>query len=216
MPKPFELPGLGNSNDRPRPAVGVDLRQLKLTPVEGFVLSRVDGMTSFGEICLVSGLGTEATIELLRRLHGLGLIVAPNAPTPSKPTAPASPDSQPTATPPAAAKGTAPTAKPAGLLERLDDGSPVEAGELVGAPDLPELTRERIVRVHRRLPSLAPHELLGVAPNAAAGVVKKAYFAASKELHPDRFYGKELGPFRRLVADIFKACSAASDAMTKR
>ena len=40
-----------------------------LSPVDFFVLSRVDGATSYGEICLLTGLGADRTIEILKRLH---------------------------------------------------------------------------------------------------------------------------------------------------
>src|SRR5690348_31290 len=74
---PELIPGLGGRGDRPRLNQGADLTAHRLTPVEGFVLSRVDGTVSFEEICLITGLGIEPTMEILRRLKREGLIVAP-------------------------------------------------------------------------------------------------------------------------------------------
>ena len=41
---PEQIPGLGGKEDRPRLNQGADLTSYRLTPVEGFVLSRVDGV----------------------------------------------------------------------------------------------------------------------------------------------------------------------------
>jgi hypothetical protein len=89
------------------------------------------------------------------------------------------------------------------LLERLDDASPVTSAELDAAPALPEELKARIIRLHRRLKKLAPHEMLGLEKEADRHEIKRAYYAASKELHPDRYFGKDLGPFREKLGDIF-------------
>jgi hypothetical protein len=49
-----EIVGLGPGTDRPRLNTGIDLAHQRLSPTEGFVLSRVDGRTSYDELCMVS------------------------------------------------------------------------------------------------------------------------------------------------------------------
>jgi hypothetical protein len=176
---------------------GADLTAFRLTPVEGFVLSRVDGTLSYEEICLISGIGNEPTLAILRRLRRDRLILGPNDPIP--PPAP-----PPTATPMAGVPVVHPhPADRRSLLERLDDNTPVTSAELDTAPDLPDELKARIIRLHRRLKKLGPHEMLGLEKEAARAEIKRAYYAASKELHPDRYFGKELGPFREKLGDIF-------------
>ena len=46
-------------------------------------------------------------------------------------------------------------------------------------------------------------------------MVKRAYFAASKELHPDRFYGKDIGPYRDKLSDIFAQLTRAFEQLKK-
>lgn len=192
-PGATELPGLGPKSDRPRLNTAIDLSMQRLTPTEAFVLSRVDGMSSYEQICHLTGLAADQTLEVLRRLKRDGLIVDPRDPVP--PTRPSAAGERGRVTP---------TATPAStLLERLDDGSPVRAEDLAGGPDLPDDLKARIVRLHRRIRALGPHELLGLAANADRAQVKRAYFAASKEIHPDRYYGREIGRFRGLLSDIF-------------
>ncbi len=73
----------------------------------------------------------------------------------------------------------------------------------------------RIVRLHRRLRKLAPHELLGVEASADAATIKRAFAAASKELHPDRYFGKNLGSFRDKLAQIFTRVTEAAQGLQK-
>jgi hypothetical protein len=194
-----QIYGLGSRDDRPRLNPGADLTAFRLTPVEGFVLSRVDGTLSYEEICLITGIGTEPTLAILRRLRRDKLILGPTDPVPP-------PSPPPTLTPVAGVPASAPAA-PAeqrrSLLERLDDGTPVASTELDDATDLPEETKARILRLHRRLKKLSPYEMLGLDKGASRSDIKRAYYAASKELHPDRYYGKHLGTYREKLGDIF-------------
>jgi hypothetical protein len=198
---PELIPGLGGRGDRPRLNQGADLTAHRLTPVEGFVLSRVDGTVSFEEICLITGLGIEPTMEILRRLKREGLIVGPNDEAPAEPP----PRITVTVTPVAAK----PAPAPRPLLERLDDQSSVSKEEVSSGPDLPAEMKIRIVRLHRRLKKLGPYDILGLGKDADKSAIKRAYYLASKELHPDRYYGKDLGEFREKLGDIFARLTEA-------
>jgi len=48
------------------------------------------------------------------------------------------------------------------------------------------------------------HELLGIARGSDAQAVKRAYFALSKEFHPDRYFRKNIGPYAKRLDSIFK------------
>ena len=104
---------------------------------------------------------------------------------------------------------------PGSLLERLDDGSPVAPVDLIEAPDLPQETKERLIRLYRRIKTLDAYELLGVTPEADASTIKRAFGAASKELHPDRYFGKNLGPFKEKLATIFSRVTEAMQTVEK-
>ena len=51
--------------------------------------------------------------------------------------------------------------------------------------------------------------LLGVPPGADKRVIKRAFFERSKLFHPDRFYGRKLGPWQARINTVFEAISAA-------
>jgi DnaJ-domain-containing protein 1 len=228
-----EIPGLGRGTDRPRLNPSVDLTRLQLTPTEGFVLSRIDGRATFDEICHISALGRDETLAILRKLRKATVILGPHdavvTPAPSKP-APAPPASRGPKTPApilvtdemlrkaqekSGAKPEDQAAPPGSLLERLDDGSPVDPADLIEGHDISADVKRRIVRLYRRLRKLPPHELLGVPADADQATVKRAFAAASKELHPDRYYGKDLGAFRPKLAKIFTRLTEAVQELEK-
>ena len=232
-----EIPGLGPKTDRPRLNTAADLSGLKLTPTEGFVLSRIDGRASYEEVCRISALGREETIKILCKLRRCAIILGPKDAAAAPGPAPKTGRGAKSPSPDRGHKTPAPVlvtpdmlrkaqekaeGKPAeapkesgSLLERLDDGEPVPPADLIEGHDLPVEVKRRIFRLHRRLRKLAPHELLGVPENADKATVKRAFAAASKELHPDRYFGKNLGPFRAKLATIFARLTEAVQELEK-
>jgi hypothetical protein len=220
-----DISGLGRKSECPRLNTSADLTRLKLTPTEGFVLSRIDGRTSYDEICRLSSLDREETLTILRKLKRDTIILGPHdkpAPLPPRkaprPAAKTPPPERPHKTPSpvmvtnemlrkaqekAGGKAESEEEQLPSVLERLDDGSPVAPAELIDGHGLPVEAKRHIVRLYRRLRQLPPHELLGVPADADKATIKRAFAAASKELHPDRHFGKDLGSFRDKLAKIF-------------
>lgn len=52
--------------------------------------------------------------------------------------------------------------------------------------------------------------VLGISPLASAEEIRAAYHALSKRFHPDRFFKKELGPFRAKLERIFRRVNEAN------
>ena len=251
-PSKDEIAGLGPRTDRPRLNTTIDLARQKLSPTEGFVLSRVDGRMSYDEICMMSGLGRDETLRILRELKQTRIILGPgevalgssktgshtghtppaetdsrsrgSAPSrvvgdePSgshkagKPAAPAVAGTKPRGkvAEPAPSRAAEKVSRPAvGPLQRLDDGSEVSVDDLVDWPQAPEELKARIIRLHRRLRQVSAWDLLGVDKDAASPAIKRAFGVASKELHPDRYFGQNLGSFKAKLAAIFNRLSEA-------
>jgi len=238
VPARDELSGLGAKGDKPRLNPSLDFKQLKLTPTEGFILSRIDGRASYEEVCRMSSLGREETLAILRKLRTEKIIVLPGESVPPPASPPQkmrrtmrtpSPDRGPRTPPPVMVtdemlrkaqerSGGKPAENPvetSSVLERLDDGGPVDPSDLLEGADLSEETKRRILRLGRRMRKLGPHELLGVAPDADSATVRRAFTAASKELHPDRYFGKDLGKFRERLAKIFNRITEAVQELEK-
>jgi curved DNA-binding protein CbpA len=166
-----------------RVAPGCDPAALALTPAEGFLLSRVDGRTSRGVLRTIGALAPAEIDRCLERWLKSGVLerVRPNAGPEPRAVAP------PPAPPPAAQPS------PTGRALPSEDAS-LEIG----------------VEVQRELLEFAGrlerpyHEILGVARDADERAIKKAYFALSKRLHPDRYFRRQIGAFAPLVETCFR------------
>jgi curved DNA-binding protein CbpA len=73
MPETKDYKGLGPSSAVVKLIAGADLSKAQLSAQEGFVLSRIDGST-LGMLCMISGLGEQPTVAILKRLRELGLV----------------------------------------------------------------------------------------------------------------------------------------------
>jgi len=215
-----ELSGLGAKDDKPRLNPDLDLGNFKLTPTEGFILSRIDGRASYEDICRMSSLGREHTLAILRKLKRSGLIhdsqserqfpSAPKTPPPVQVT-----DEMLRKAQEKDGEKLEDDKAHVPLLERLDDGGAVDASELADGADLSDEMKRQLLRLFRRMRKIPPHELLGVAADADSATIKRAFAAASKELHPDRYFGKDLGHFREKLAKIFNRITEAMQELEK-
>src|SRR5258706_2489665 len=104
-----ELEGLGPASLKPRLAPKPP-EALGLGPEDGYVLSRVDGQTSLGDICLLVPFEPAATVAILRKLWLAGAIELEGRGRPSPPTRPPAPS--PPARPPAPPSSAPPPGTP--------------------------------------------------------------------------------------------------------
>jgi hypothetical protein len=96
----------------------------------------------------------------------------------------------------------------------LPNPTDVERKALAEPGDLGPDERLRILAMARLVDGRDPWALLGVPNGADAKVLKRAYFKLSKEVHPDRFYGKRLGSFAERLTAVFEAISRAYARLT--
>ena len=75
--------------------------------------------------------------------------------------------------------------------------------------DIPPRIASWIREFHDRLEKMDLFELLGVDHDADASTIHQAYRLRSKQFHPDRYFGKKLGPYKAMLERIFSWVSAA-------
>jgi hypothetical protein len=204
------------------PTLGRPLAQLGalgLSADEGFVLSRVDGKTSLGSICQLVPFAPAVTARILLRLFELGAIEVPGVARPQpKAQPPPSPPPQPSA--------------PLQAGKRRRDPTPTQPFKLVGAsrgaagppraaappPSGPiELSPEQMRRIDEFVAALGTRDafqLLDIDRKADERAVKRAYFKLSREFHPDRFFGKNLGEYGERLSRAFQAIKAAFELLS--
>lgn len=220
---PAEITGLGSTAQKLRQSPGFDPLKAALGPDEYFVFTRMDGLTSIRDVIVATGLPTERAINAVVKLRGLGGLLLPNeaSPAPVKPAAPAKPAPAPVAPPaamrPSPARPVGPNAAtPPAAASAYDLTLPnPTSDELLALGEVNDLTdKERRLILAMARVARDPHALLGVGPNADARTLKFAYFKISKDVHPDRYYGKQLGSFKERLAATFEASTRAYTRLT--
>jgi tetratricopeptide (TPR) repeat protein len=79
----------------------------------------------------------------------------------------------------------------------------------------PEL-QEKVRGLYDRLNELDHYALLGVAATSDEKDVKRAYFALAKDFHPDRYFRKNLGSYKKRLEAIFARMTQANDTLSNR
>jgi curved DNA-binding protein CbpA len=83
-----------------------------------------------------------------------------------------------------------------------------------GDIDLPADLQHELRDLESRRERLSHYELLGVPADADRGTIHRAYLTRSKRIHPDAWYGKELGQFGPLLSKWFQRLSTAYQLLT--
>lgn len=206
----------------PRRIAGVEVASLPLTPVEAFVLSQLDGATEVSEVALVTNLDEREVRRVIQRMEELGAIETGTesqrnprsrraldprrdegghtvveehfrpksrnrAPPPQEPTR------DPTPPPPR-------PAAPEPLAEEID---------------LDDERQALIDDLHGRIDTLSHYQLLDVSPTADKKAIKEAYFRIIPIFHPDKYFGKRVGSYKKKLERVFERLTQAYEVLTR-
>jgi len=80
--------------------------------------------------------------------------------------------------------------------------------------ELDEALQREIADLEARIPTQNVFLLLGVPIDADRATVKKSFHALCLRLHPDRFFRKNLGPFRPRLERVFQALQSAHQTLS--
>jgi len=90
---------------------------------------------------------------------------------------------------------------------------PQSIGRNEGACELDQATQNTITDLDTKLPRLDHYAKLGVERDAEKKTIKRAYFAYVAKYHPDRFFGKKLGPLGAAIDRVFHLLTEAHDTL---
>lgn len=185
----------------PRLVAGVDVRKFKLDPMDGFLLTRIDGRLGTKDLARETGLPDFSVERALEKLEKLGVIerIDPNAPPPPR-------QADGAAAAPAQPRPALPTFS--ALLEPKYD-----AQELEEVCDLTADQKKRILDLFYRLDDLDHYTLLSVTRESDKKSVKRSYYEFAANMHPDRFFKKNLGSFKAKMEVVFARVTEAHDTL---
>jgi curved DNA-binding protein CbpA len=83
-----------------------------------------------------------------------------------------------------------------------------------GLIELPSDMQGELRALESRGARVSHYELLGVPADADGAAIRRAYLEKSKRLHPDAWFGKELGEYRPLLSKWFQKLAAAYQALS--
>jgi hypothetical protein len=122
----------------------------------------------------------------------------------------------PKSTRPAASQGTraarSTTKMPRASAAAAPAPAPAAAPE-TEACDLDVETRARIDAAAAAPEGRSHYAVLGVPRTASAKEIRTAYFKIAATLHPDRFFGKQLGAYKRKLESIFRVATDAYEVL---
>jgi len=156
-----------------------DPTALRLSPTEGYLLSRIDGRTTWGELRQMGALPPDAVDACLDDWIEEGIAILDG-------------------------EGRMEKVRPEETPKRVLSSGPIE--DLPDVDASLELTVEiqrELLAFAGRLDK-PYHEVLGVASDADVREIKKAYFQLSKRFHPDRYFRRNTGAFEDLIETCFK------------
>ncbi len=174
---------------------GFDSSRLVLSSEEGFLLSRVDGVTPWRLLVEMSGVDAAHAEQCLDAWLVAGAIETV-----------AGTDSNSIHLDPSSTAPTAPT-------ERRDAAG-IDLSLVDPSLEIDVKTQKRILEFEARQGG-GYHHRLGIDPGADIRTIKKAYFKLSREFHPDRFFRCDLGPYSERLPLIFKTILEAYDALLR-
>jgi curved DNA-binding protein CbpA len=160
-----------DEQQKPQLSSGWDPSSCRLTPAEGFLLSRIDGHTPLEQLRLIAGIPPEEVDRCLERWVSDGIVTFVDSDA-----------------------------------KEGDSNGPPEPSLESGYESGTDLEREEQTRILEFEASLDRpyHRLLGVDVDADARAIKRAYFTLSREFHPDRHFGRQLGGFAERLEKIFR------------
>ncbi len=179
----------------PRLAAGCDPTKVKLSPAEGFLLSRIDGQTTWKLLREIGGLSSGQVDVCVEEWLAEGIIdIDGRAPRVKRRQL--DPEEQ----------------KEEERRNRRTSGK-INPALIDPTLDLDSGTQREILSMEQRL-DVDYFTILGVERDCDDRDIKRAYFKLSKKFHPDLYFRREIGAYKKRLNTIFKQISEAYELLS--
>ncbi|MFW6051654.1 MAG: DnaJ domain-containing protein, partial [Myxococcota bacterium] len=204
----------------PKMVLGTDLKSLPIGPLEGFLLTRMDGTLPVPALAEMVGQPEDEVRSAVERLVSLGAAEWADLPADDgaspEPTSVAFGEADTVPPPPSDADAEAPGPTAASTPPAAEAPPRYDPAELEEEVDLPLERRKRVLDTYYRLDELDHYALLGIPRDADKAAVRAAYFGLSKVFHPDTLYGRRLGSFKPKMERVFRQLTEAYETLGKQ
>ncbi len=203
-----------------RLAADCEPTSLRLSPTEGYLLSRIDGQLTWDALRKMGALPADAVDACIAEWLKESIIEFADGADGEK----RKPSGAPANEQKAETKTTSQSDTTDGKKQSVEATRVISSGAI---EDLPEIDESLDLSVEQQQEFLdfakglgrPYHEILGTPMDAEARAIKKAYFQLSKRFHPDRYFRRNTGAFSDLIEVCFKrlleAYELLSDPVTR-
>jgi len=210
-----------------------DAARLSLVPEEFFVLSRMDGEHTVEEIVGLCGLDQATTIRALEHLLEIGALRRVGEPRAERKRGgdghrdraqerrrkllKSQLASAPRGDAPPRERGPKPEEKPAEEEPEPVDEAPVvppvaeNDRRLDATCEIPIDEQRQLLALKDRLGTMTHFEILGIRPTADVKAIRMAFRLASRRFHPDAHFGRDVGRYDDLLAELFRRAKQANE-----
>jgi len=162
---------------------GVDLGNLNLSSQEGYMLSRIDGKMTVRDLYQISLLDKTATAAVLKNLIDQGVLAEVDPPN---------------------------IVKLPSDYKCHDYGNTIFSLPAMQEDCEPEKAwRKEVLFLHENMDKLSHFEFMGIEVASEEAEIKKAFVRLSKILHPDSYYGRNMGTFKKKLSELYNHLSEA-------
>jgi hypothetical protein len=206
----------------PKPVAKLPRDLPQLSEFEDRVFRGVTGRLSVTGIAKVLDATPEDVARVVYKLHQFQLVLAPDIGEPPaagslQPTAPPAAGSLRPTAPPVRNVSTRPTAPPQNNVptkppasssghDEEDEPPPSKRAPRIVLKedcDLPPDLQRKVSLLYSRLDAIDGYQLLGVDRDVDRKKLRTAYFDLVAKVHPDRYFGKNLGSYKAKMEQIF-------------
>ncbi|MGM0596381.1 MAG: hypothetical protein ACQES9_05015 [Myxococcota bacterium] len=159
-----------------------------------FLLSKIDGKATIKEIASLCTRSPDDVIKELKQLAKANIVYFESEKTPKKSTS-------------------------GKYLIPEQYLIPIECVEKLQGTDEVEISQQRqeeILRVYNTITKLNPVQIFYLDQDYSDKEVKRKFRKFTMRFHPDRYYGKKLGPYKDILHQIFKIISDNYKLISKR